>query len=235
MKQTAVLLGLLLVLSPASATARGGARGFSGGSVRYASGRSYAPGASTQSHYTSGSGSQGRIQYHGGTTGGTSSYGSYRTAYGQATGSHGRSVEVGARQYTTKSGVTVTAAGGKTSGAYGQSATRGVVTATGPRGNTVTRPYRFQAGGAPVAVVPTGYSEVYVGSQPYYTDNNTWYAPTDDGSYAPVEDPNTQSVTTLPPDVVNFTVDGKTYYFADGIYYKAQDVDGQIQYVPTTP
>lgn len=109
-------------------------------------------------------------------------------------------------------------------------------------------PYRYQYGyfyrpygsvfrisippiGIRIATLPPGYRRVYVGPDPYYYYNGTYYRPSPDRRYEVVAPPLGATVDALPPGAKVTVIDGEKYYELGGTYYR-EDItdDNQLAY-----
>jgi len=90
------------------------------------------------------------------------------------------------------------------------------------------RPYRyynhyrpwFPRIGVHIAVLPPFYYRFYMGPDPYYYYNGTFYSPYGSNGYRTVQPPLGASVPELPRDAREVTIDGQKYYEFEGTYYQ---------------
>lgn len=110
-------------------------------------------------------------------------------------------------------------------------------------------PYRYQQGyfyrpygsafrvsvppiGIHVGVLPTGYRRMYIGPDPYYFYDGTYYRnlPSSD-EYEVVAPPLGAVVASLPPGAKVTVIDGQKYYEDNGTFYQETITSGsQLQY-----
>ena len=99
-------------------------------------------------------------------------------------------------------------------------------------------PYRYQQGyfyrpygssfrisvppiGIHIGTLPVGYRRMYVGPDPYYVYEGTYYRSLpSSGEYEVVAPPLGTVVTALPPGAQVKVIDGQKYYEQDGTYYQ---------------
>lgn len=103
-------------------------------------------------------------------------------------------------------------------------------------------PYRYQQGyfyrpygagfqislppiGVRIGSLPVGYRQVYVGPDPYYFYNGTYYRSLPSNEYEVVAPPLGASVNSLPAGAKVTVIDGQKYYELNGTYYEEQITD----------
>ncbi|MBK8611076.1 MAG: hypothetical protein IPL84_14320 [Chitinophagaceae bacterium] len=73
-----------------------------------------------------------------------------------------------------------------------------------------------------INVLPFGYSQIYVGSNPYYYNNGVYYRPYNTGGYEVVAPPLNATVNKLPSDARVTVIDGQKYYQVGGTFYQEE-------------
>ena len=88
--------------------------------------------------------------------------------------------------------------------------------------------------GIHIGVLPYGYSRIWLGSDPYYYYNGTFYRHWDDASYEVVAPPVGAEVAELPEGARPVVIDNRKFYEYNGTYYKESVKDnGEIWYTVT--
>ena len=86
--------------------------------------------------------------------------------------------------------------------------------------------------GVRIGTLPMGYRRVYVGADPYYYYNGTYYRGVPDNQYEVVAPPLGASVDALPPGAKLTVIDGNKYYVLGGTYYQEEISDkNELYYV----
>lgn len=85
--------------------------------------------------------------------------------------------------------------------------------------------------GIRIATLPFGYRSFYVGPDPYYYYNGTYYRPYGRNEYEVVDPPLGAVVNKLPTGAKVTVIDGQKYYELHGTYYQEEITgDNELQY-----
>ncbi|RYY62724.1 MAG: hypothetical protein EOO05_01655 [Chitinophagaceae bacterium] len=79
--------------------------------------------------------------------------------------------------------------------------------------------------GVRIATLPAGYRQMYVGPDPYYFYNGTYYRSLPSDEYEVVAPPLGATVNSLPTGAKVTVIDGQKYYELNGTYYQEEITD----------
>ncbi|MFI5133290.1 MAG: DUF6515 family protein [Chitinophagales bacterium] len=79
--------------------------------------------------------------------------------------------------------------------------------------------------GLHISTLPFGYNTIYVGPDPFYYYQGTYYRPYGSNQYEVTTPPLGARVPELPKNAKVAVIDGQKYYQSDGTYYKEDITD----------